>query len=104
RDAPRLRRRIVAEVEHDLVDITPSPSLRRVIALDDRMARRAEMFRCMLPNRLVATADMAACPAHPEVEPRLADLQALLAARGAWRNFVNGFQMAAGSGQCIALR
>jgi hypothetical protein len=53
----------IAEVEHDLVHVTPSPAFRWVIAFDDRMARLMKMLRGMAVRRVVATADMTAGPA-----------------------------------------
>lgn len=53
----------IAEVEHDLVDVTPAPAFGGVIAFDDRMARLVKMLRGVAVRRIVATADMAAGPA-----------------------------------------
>ena len=53
----------IAEVEHDLVDVTPAPAFRRIIAFDDRMARLVKMLCGVAVRRIVATADMAAGPA-----------------------------------------
>jgi len=38
RDRTVVRRGAIAEVEHDLVDVAPSPAFGRVVAFDDRMA------------------------------------------------------------------
>ena len=53
----------IAEVEHDLVEVTPAPAFGRVIAFDDRMARLVKMLGGVAVRRIVATADMAAGPA-----------------------------------------
>ena len=53
----------IAEIEQDLVDVTPPPALGRVIAFDDGMARLVKMLGGMAVRRVVATADMAAGPA-----------------------------------------
>ena len=53
----------VAEVEYDLVDVTPSPAFGRVIAFDDWMARLVKVLGGVAVRRIVATADMAAGPA-----------------------------------------
>ena len=53
----------IAEVEHDLVDVTPPPAFGRVIAFDDRMARLMKMLGGVAVRRITATADMAAGPA-----------------------------------------
>jgi hypothetical protein len=53
----------VAEIEQDLVDVTPPPAFGRVIAFDDRMARLVKMLARVAVRRIVATADMASAPA-----------------------------------------
>ncbi|HEV7997969.1 MAG TPA: hypothetical protein VGP52_17110 [Stellaceae bacterium] len=60
RDRTVVRRGVIAEVEHDLVDVTPSPAFGRVIAFDNRMARRVKVLGRVAVRRVVATADMAA--------------------------------------------
>jgi hypothetical protein len=59
RDRPHLRS-LIGEIDHDLIHIAPSPTLRRVIALDDRVLGRMEMGRGMAKGRVIATADMTA--------------------------------------------
>ena len=39
-----MRRGAIAEVEHDLVDVTPASAFGRVIAFDDGMARLLKML------------------------------------------------------------
>ena len=53
----------IAEVEHDLVNVTPRPALGRVIAFDDWMARLVKVLRGVAVRRVVATADMPTSPA-----------------------------------------
>src|ERR1700730_14593580 len=86
RDRPVVRRGASAEVQNNLVDITPSPAFRRIVALDDRMAGLVKVLGCMTVRRAVAAADMAAGPAEAQMHPRRADLQTLLAAEGTWRD------------------
>ncbi len=73
----------IAEVEHDLVNVTPPPAFRRVIALDDRMARPVKVLRRVAVRRVVATADMTAGSAEAQMRPRRADLEAFLTAERA---------------------
>src|SRR5215470_2146746 len=47
RDRSVLRRRSIGQIEHDFVQVTPSPPLWRVVALDDGMAGRMEMLGCV---------------------------------------------------------
>jgi hypothetical protein len=44
RDRAVVRGGAIAEVEHDLVDVTPLPALGRVIAFDDWMARLVKVL------------------------------------------------------------
>ena len=60
RDRAVVRCGAAAEVEQDLVDVTPPPALRRVIAFDDWMARLVKMLGGVAVRRVVAAADMAA--------------------------------------------
>ena len=64
-----LRRGSPVQIDGDLIDVTPAPSFRRVVAFDDRMAGGMEMLGRMAVGRAVATAHMAAGPAQPEVNP-----------------------------------
>ena len=86
RDRPVLRRRAIAEIEDDLVDVAPAPAFRRIVALDDRMAGRVEVLGGVTVRRAVAAADVAAGPAEAQMHPRRTDLQALLAAERARRH------------------
>jgi hypothetical protein len=51
------------EIDFDVVDIAPAPSLRRVVALNNRMTGRFKVPPGMTIGRLVAAADMAATAA-----------------------------------------
>jgi hypothetical protein len=42
-----LRRRAAAKINKLLIDITPTPALRRIIAFDDRMSGGVEMLGCV---------------------------------------------------------
>ena len=60
RDRTVVGRGAIAEVEHNLVHVTPSPAFGWVIAFDDRMARIMKVLRGVAVRRVVATANMAA--------------------------------------------
>jgi hypothetical protein len=96
RDGSVLWGRVVAKIEHDLVDVAPAPAFRRVVALDDRMLGAVEMRRRVAMGRLIAAADMAAGSADPQVEPGGADPQAILAALGTWPDVSDPAGMGAG--------
>src|SRR5439155_16602677 len=66
--------------EGDLVHVAPAPVLAALGGADDRMAGLVRVTRRVPVRRRVATADLAAAHAHPQVDPAAADLQALLAA------------------------
>src|SRR5690349_599871 len=89
RDRAQLRR-LIGQVDYLVVDITPAPSLRRIVAFDDRVARRMEMRGGVAMRRIIATADVAAGAAETQVHPGTADLQAFLAPACARRDFLDG--------------
>src|ERR1700687_2342668 len=90
-----MRRLSIAQIEQYLIDITPAPSFRRVVTLDDRMARGVEMLGGVLVGRIVAAADMTAAAANPQMQPDTAALQAFLAAERARRDGANAAEMGA---------
>src|SRR3984893_11255956 len=90
RDRTQLRRGAVGQIEPDLVDVAPAPAFRRVIAFDDRMPGHMKMLGGMTVRRVVATADVPAGPARPQVHPYRARLQAFLAPARARRHFPDG--------------
>jgi hypothetical protein len=72
-----MRRRAVAQIEHNLVDIAPAPALGWVVTFDDRVPCRLEVS-CRVPvRRVVAAPDMAAGPAQAQMYPGRTGLQAL---------------------------
>ena len=89
------RRRAVAQIEHDLVDIAPAPALGWVVTFDDRVPCLPEVPRRMPVRRLVAAPDMATGPTQAQMHPRRADLEALLAPERARRYVTNGRLMRA---------
>src|ERR1700736_2856623 len=95
RDRTVVRRGAIAKVEHQLVHITPSPALGWVITFNDRMARLMKVLRGVAVRRVVATADMSASPAEPQMRPFRTGLQTPLAAERAWRHVANGGGMVA---------
>jgi hypothetical protein len=74
---------LIGEIEHRLVDITPPPTLGRIITLDYGMPGGMEMRGRVLVGGIVAAADVAASTANPQVQPLAAALQAFLAAERA---------------------
>src|SRR5271169_3898554 len=95
RDRAVVGRGVIAEVEHHLVDIAPAPAVRRVVGFDDRMACRVKVLGGVAVRRVVATPDMAAGPAQPQMKPLRADLQTFLAAERARRHIANVVAMGA---------
>src|ERR1700744_3460608 len=69
RDGPVVWRHAVGQIEHHFIDIAPSPTLRRIVAFDDRMMRGVEMLGRMPVRRAVAATDMAAGAAEPQMHP-----------------------------------
>src|ERR1700758_2579416 len=54
---------LVIEPHEGVVQEAPAPAFRRVVAFDDRVAARLEMFARVPVGRFVAAADMAAAAA-----------------------------------------
>ena len=93
----------IRKIEDYFIDVTPAPTLRRIVAFDDRMAGRVKVFGRMPVRRVIATADVAAGPAQPQVDPAGADLQAFFAPAGAWRDIADRCQVPAGFHRCVPL-
>ena len=76
----------------DLVDIAPAPSFVRFKRSHNWVVPAAvEVLGCVLSNRGVAAADMPAFQAQAQMNPALADFQALLAAIGGARRDLADF-------------
>src|ERR1700730_2894714 len=73
-DRADMRGGAIGQVEHHLVDVAPPPAFGRVIAFDDRVARLVKMLGGVAVRRVVATADIAAGPAEPQMQPWRTDL------------------------------
>src|SRR4029077_2770118 len=67
------------DAERDLVDVAPAPVLTRLERADDRVTARVRVGGRVPVRRAVATADVAAGEADPEVQPFAADAEAVLA-------------------------
>jgi hypothetical protein len=88
-----MRRRPIRKIEHDFVDVTPTPSFGRIIGFDDRMPGRMEMLGRVPAWRLIAAADMAASPADAQMQPGLTYFQALFAPEGTRKNVADPYKM-----------
>src|SRR5580698_2679343 len=77
------------KIEHHFIDVAPSPTLRRIVALDDGMPGRMKVFRRVAVRRVVATSDMSARAADPEMNPNVGRLQTFFAAERARSDVVN---------------
>src|SRR5258708_39696021 len=85
----------VRQIEQDFIDITPAPTLRRIIALNDRMPGSVEMPGRVSVGGIVAAADVAAAAADPQMQPLTAALQAFLATERARRDAADAGDVAA---------
>ena len=84
------------EIEFHLIDIAPAPSLSGLEGLHDGMLGVMEMFRRMFIFRRVAAAHMSALQTKTQVNPCVANFQALFAAIGSARCYgPNLIQMSA---------
>jgi hypothetical protein len=79
-------RHVLAEIEKNLVHITPPPALRRIIAFDDGVMRGSKVLGGMAAGGFIATSDMAASAAYAQMYPRAAGFQAFFASSGARRD------------------
>ena len=88
-----LRSDVAAEIEHHLVDITPSPTFRWIVALDDGMTGGMEVCRSVAAGRLVAAPNMTTGPTNSKMHPMRTGFQAFLASAGARRDRADALQM-----------
>src|SRR5438477_3754887 len=97
----RERRRAFDE-EGEIVEIAEPPVLSGFVGLDYRVVLVGEVGGSVAVGRVVATADMTARHAHPEVHPAPADAQAVLAALAAGRHIGDLVEVTAGGvGHCV---
>src|SRR5215469_14484498 len=69
-----------ARSPHQLVDVAPFPIFSGLERFHDRMTARLEVLRRMLVLRLIAAGDVSALQTFAKMQPRIACLQAILAA------------------------
>ena len=62
-------RRLARQLDFDVIDIAPAPSLGRVVALDDGMTGRFKVPPRMTVGRVVAATDMPATAAKSQMHP-----------------------------------
>ena len=86
------------KIEHDLVNVAPTPAFRRIISFYNGMLRGVEMSGRVFIGRIIAAADMTAGPADPQMQPDAAGLEALLAAERARRDVLDLRDVLAGHG------
>jgi len=81
------------KIEHHFIDVTPAPTFRRIVGLDDRVHGRVKMFCCVPVWRLIAATDMATGAADPQMQPGVTGFQAFLTPRRAWKNVADCWEM-----------
>src|ERR1700721_684722 len=72
-------RRLAWKVDFDVINVAPTPTLRRVVALDNRMTARFKVPTGVSMGRLIAATDIPAAAAEPQGDPRRSDPPAFLA-------------------------
>ena len=77
--SPQVGLEFLRHVNLDLIDVAPGPALAGLEGRGDRVLRRVGVARRVAARRAVATADVAAAQAEPQVDPGRAEPQALLA-------------------------
>jgi hypothetical protein len=80
RNGPILRRGVAVQIDPDDIDITPTPTFRRIVALDDRVSGGAKMLPRVLPGGIITAANVTAVPTNPQMHPRASAFKALLTA------------------------
>jgi hypothetical protein len=81
---------LATRLHRDLIDEAPEPIFTRLERLHDRVRGGVEVLRRVLVLRGIATTDVAANAAEPQMDPGIANLQAFFASfRRAWRNVAN---------------
>lgn len=93
RNRSKLRGGIRSEVQKDLIDVTPAPSLRWIVAFDHRMAREMEMTGSMLAWRVIAATHMSALAADAQMHPPAPGFQTLFASASARGDLGDGIQV-----------
>jgi hypothetical protein len=86
----------LAGVQSDFVDVAPTPILFRLERLQDRMSGSAEMGGGVLVFGAVTATYVTAHHAQPQVDPRIADTQAVFASIRAWRDRFDLIEVGAG--------
>jgi len=95
-EGPRSRQRQLGAVERLSGSIVPEPILTRLEACYDKVASLAKMRCSVLVWRRIATADVAAFGATPQMEPPLASSKTLDTSRSTWNGVrVNAFRYVA---------
>ena len=81
-----LRRRAIREIKEYFIDETPTPTFRRVVALNDGMSSGMKMLGRVPPRRLVATPHVSAGSAYAQMNPLLVNPEAFLATQSTRRD------------------
>src|SRR5260370_1692537 len=69
-----------SKLEHELVDVTPTPVFTRLEGLDNGVVGRVKMLGGMLILRIVTATDMPAFETEAQGNPAISNLQTILTA------------------------
>ena len=86
-----------------LVDVAPAPIFSGFEGLDDGVFGLVKVPGGMLVLRRIAATNVSAGETQPQVDPAIAGLEAVFAAFGAGRDFVNLLHMATSLGHGFSL-
>jgi hypothetical protein len=84
---------VIREIKANLIDITPSPSLRRIVAFDDRVPGGVKVFVGVPVRRIIAAAHVSTGAAQSQVNPDAPRLETFLAAQSARRYRLDAAQV-----------
>jgi hypothetical protein len=68
------------QIDRDHIDITPTPTFRRIVALNDRMTGSVKMLPRVLSGGVITAANVTAVPTDPQMHPWASAFKTLLAA------------------------
>jgi hypothetical protein len=83
----------IREIKANLIDVTPSPSFRRIVAFDDRVPGGVKVLVGVPVRRVIAAAHVSTGAAQAQVNPDAPRLETFFAAQRARRYHLDAAQV-----------
>jgi hypothetical protein len=83
----------IRQIKSNLINVTPAPAFRRIIAFDDRMPGGMKVFVSVPVRRVIAAAHMSTGAAQAQMNPGASRFQTFFAAQGARRDCLDAIKM-----------